>query len=135
MIGARGGHLAAGGTAAAGPNSHGASGRDFRQMSAGNLNIPTNGQAGSGMLPPTVPRLGDMARSPPSRQSRLLPPAVSLSIRLTYLADTAHVPCKFFKSGNCQAGQACPFSHDLSSGSDNVCKYFAKVCEQLGPRG
>lgn len=41
--------------------------------------------------------------------------------------DTSHVPCKFFRQGACQAGKACPFSHDLSSTTDNVCKYFAKV--------
>ena len=44
------------------------------------------------------------------------------------LADTSHVPCKFFRQGACQAGKACPFSHDLASTTDNVCKYFAKVC-------
>ena len=38
-----------------------------------------------------------------------------------------HVPCKFFKKGNCQAGAACPFSHsadaDLAA-SRTPCKYF-----------
>jgi hypothetical protein len=43
--------------------------------------------------------------------------------------DTSHVPCKFFRQGQCQAGKACPFSHDLSSTTDNVCKYFAKVSD------
>lgn len=41
--------------------------------------------------------------------------------------DTSHVPCKFFRQGACQAGNACPFSHDLNISSENVCKYFAKV--------
>ncbi|KAI4226196.1 MAG: hypothetical protein LQ349_006921 [Xanthoria aureola] len=43
-------------------------------------------------------------------------------------AHTSHVPCKFFRLGQCQAGKACPFSHstDLSS-VDTPCKYFAKV--------
>ncbi|CAI4211697.1 unnamed protein product [Parascedosporium putredinis] len=40
---------------------------------------------------------------------------------------TAHVPCKFFRQGACQAGNACPFSHDLSTAAENICKYFAKV--------
>lgn len=42
--------------------------------------------------------------------------------------DTSHVPCKFFRSGQCQAGKACPFSHstDIST-VDTPCKYFAKV--------
>jgi hypothetical protein len=41
--------------------------------------------------------------------------------------DTSHVPCKFFRQGACQAGNACPFSHDLGAASETVCKYFAKV--------
>lgn len=47
--------------------------------------------------------------------------------RLLLLADTSHVPCKFFRQGACQAGNACPFSHDLGTASENICKYFAKV--------
>ncbi len=43
------------------------------------------------------------------------------------ILDTAHVPCKFFRQGACQAGSACPFSHDLSTASETICKYFAKV--------
>ena len=44
-------------------------------------------------------------------------------------ADTSHVPCKFFRSGQCQAGKACPFSHSTDvSTADTPCKYFAKVC-------
>ncbi|RDW68026.1 hypothetical protein BP6252_09422 [Coleophoma cylindrospora] len=50
----------------------------------------------------------DGPRSPPNKQ------------------NTSHVPCKFFRQGACQAGKACPFSHDLASTTDNVCKYFAK---------
>lgn len=42
--------------------------------------------------------------------------------------DTSHVPCKFFRSGQCQAGKACPFSHSIDTTSvDTPCKYFAKV--------
>lgn len=47
-------------------------------------------------------------------------------------ADTSHVPCKFFRSGQCQAGKACPFSHSTdSSTADTPCKYFAKVGAML----
>lgn len=46
---------------------------------------------------------------------------------LFFAPDTSHVPCKFFRQGACQAGNACPFSHDLSAASETVCKYFAKV--------
>lgn len=42
--------------------------------------------------------------------------------------DTSHVPCKFFRLGQCQAGKACPFSHSTDMLSmDTPCKYFAKV--------
>ncbi|EMC95784.1 hypothetical protein BAUCODRAFT_47434, partial [Baudoinia panamericana UAMH 10762] len=41
--------------------------------------------------------------------------------------NTQHVPCKFFLQGGCQAGAACPFSHDLESTTRPApCKYFAK---------
>nr|POE74352.1 zinc finger protein lee1 [Quercus suber] len=41
--------------------------------------------------------------------------------------DTQHVPCKFFLQGQCQAGQTCPFSHDIESTTrPTPCKYFAK---------
>lgn len=46
---------------------------------------------------------------------------------LPSLADTSHVPCKFYRQGACQAGNACPFSHDLGIAAETVCKYFAKV--------
>lgn len=41
------------------------------------------------------------------------------------------MPCKFFRQGACQAGNACPFSHDLGAAAENVCKYFAKVSHVL----
>ncbi|KAH3679402.1 hypothetical protein WICMUC_001022 [Wickerhamomyces mucosus] len=41
--------------------------------------------------------------------------------------NLAHVPCKFFKQGACQAGDSCPFSHVLDSTTDTTpCKYFQK---------
>ncbi|KAM0805463.1 hypothetical protein BDR22DRAFT_787246, partial [Usnea florida] len=41
--------------------------------------------------------------------------------------NTSHVPCKFFRTGQCQAGKACPFSHSTDvSTVDTPCKYFAK---------
>ncbi|KAI9643186.1 hypothetical protein NHQ30_007802 [Ciborinia camelliae] len=84
-----------------------------RHMSTGSLNIP-NGQSG-----PTnggSARADGIARSPPTRQ------------------NTGHVPCKFFRQGTCQAGQACPFSHDLASTTDNICKYFSKGNCKFGPK-
>lgn len=43
--------------------------------------------------------------------------------------NLSHVPCKFFRQGICQAGDSCPFSHNLdgSLGADKLpCKYFQK---------
>ncbi|KAJ4286347.1 hypothetical protein N0V88_008053 [Collariella sp. IMI 366227] len=34
----------------------------------------------------------------------------------------------------CQAGNACPFSHDLGAASETVCKYFAKGNCKFGPK-
>jgi hypothetical protein len=48
--------------------------------------------------------------------------------------NTSHVPCKFFRQGACQAGNACPFSHDLGAASETVCKYFAKGNCKFGPK-
>lgn len=43
--------------------------------------------------------------------------------------NLSHVPCKFHRQGNCQAGNSCPFSHSLdgSLAADKLpCKYFQK---------
>ncbi|KAF3763996.1 hypothetical protein M406DRAFT_227591, partial [Cryphonectria parasitica EP155] len=48
--------------------------------------------------------------------------------------NTAHVPCKFFRQGACQAGSACPFSHDIGAAAETVCKYFAKGNCKFGPK-
>ncbi|PHH52015.1 Protein cps3 [Ceratocystis fimbriata CBS 114723] len=48
--------------------------------------------------------------------------------------NTSHVPCKFFRQGACQAGNACPFSHDIGAAAENVCKYFAKGNCKFGPK-
>jgi hypothetical protein len=115
----------------------------FKHMSTGSLNIPNglgpqnganNGQPQ--IMGPIVPgqRL-DGPRSPPSKQSEqyyMIQASLSwLHANWLALADTSHVPCKFFRQGACQAGKACPFSHDLASTTDNVCKYFAKVCYSI----
>ncbi|KAG9229126.1 hypothetical protein BJ875DRAFT_446249 [Amylocarpus encephaloides] len=92
---------------------------EYRHMSSGSLNIPPpTSLNGNGGGPPPVGGMGrfDGPRSPPGRQ------------------NTSHVPCKFFRQGACQAGSACPFSHDLASTTDNVCKYFAKGNCKFGPK-
>ena len=69
-------------------------------------------------------------RSPSNTKSVLLHPTMRWAKkRLTRsLSDTSHVPCKFFRTGQCQAGKACPFSHSTDiSPVDTPCKYFAKV--------
>ncbi|KAL8862462.1 MAG: hypothetical protein Q9178_000959 [Gyalolechia marmorata] len=71
--------------------------------------LTTNGDSSRRSTGPMNGMPFSTARSPPSAKS------------------TSHVPCKFFRLGQCQAGKACPFSHstDLSS-VDTPCKYFAK---------
>ncbi|KAJ6443582.1 spindle poison sensitivity protein Scp3 [Purpureocillium lavendulum] len=78
---------------------------EFRHARSGSLNIP-NGSAAQahGQM---------MPRSPP---------------------NTSHVPCKFFRQGACQAGNACPFSHDIGVSTETVCKYFAKGNCKFGPK-
>ena len=73
----------------------------------------------------------DGPRSPPNTKSEALYQYFQWLPRPCtdyYDADTSHVPCKFFRSGQCQAGKACPFSHSTDvSTADTPCKYFAKV--------
>ncbi|EFY86259.1 spindle poison sensitivity protein Scp3, putative [Metarhizium acridum CQMa 102] len=78
---------------------------EYRHVRSGSLNIP-NGAASN-----TSSSM--MPRSPP---------------------NTSHVPCKFFRQGACQAGNACPFSHDLGAAAENICKYFAKGNCKFGPK-
>ncbi|KAI5952778.1 hypothetical protein KGF54_003645 [Candida jiufengensis] len=43
--------------------------------------------------------------------------------------NLSHVPCKFYKQGICQAGDSCPFSHNIEGAlaADKIpCKYFLK---------
>ncbi|KAI2634628.1 hypothetical protein GGS21DRAFT_539420 [Xylaria nigripes] len=87
---------------------------DYRHVRSGSLNIPS--QPGPGAAGPgPAPSHGrfDGPRSPP---------------------NTSHVPCKFYRQGACQAGSACPFSHDLGTASETVCKYFAKGNCKFGPK-
>ena len=68
-------------------------------------------------------------RSPPntkSKSERTLTRPQTVADAL--VEDTSHVPCKFFRSGQCQAGKACPFLHSTDDTTvDTPCKYFAKV--------
>ncbi|KAK4164748.1 hypothetical protein QBC43DRAFT_288653 [Cladorrhinum sp. PSN259] len=90
---------------------------EFRHLRTGSLNIPPQqaGRANPMMAAAPIPagHRFDGSRSPP---------------------NTGHVPCKFFRQGACQAGNTCPFSHDLSNAAENVCKYFAKGNCKFGPK-
>lgn len=67
------------------------------------------------------------ARSPPKAKSRSIIPILVDTI-LTTTPGTSHVPCKFYPMGQCQAGAACQFSHDLDPTTQNApCKYFSRV--------
>ena len=72
------------------------------------------------------------ARSPPGTKSMTCWESLfNHRLRIVH-SDTSHVPCKFFRSGQCQAGKACPFSHSTDvSTVDTPCKYFSKVCPVL----
>jgi hypothetical protein len=88
-------------------------------------------------LPPSHPAGISVITGPTSAGNWRLSTMATLSARLfantACFPDTAHVPCKFFRQGTCQAGNACPFSHDIGAAAENVCKYFAKVRCQNTP--
>ncbi|KAL7796704.1 hypothetical protein V8C37DRAFT_408193 [Trichoderma ceciliae] len=81
---------------------------EYRHMRSGSLSIPSIPSSAHGNS-----HHHSMPRSPP---------------------NTSHVPCKFFRQGACQAGNACPFSHDLGAAAENICKYFAKGNCKFGPK-
>ncbi|EFX03469.1 spindle poison sensitivity protein [Grosmannia clavigera kw1407] len=88
---------------------------DFRHTRSASLTkiSPPNGHHLQDPLSPMATQRFDGPRSPP---------------------NTAHVPCKFFRQGACQAGNSCPFSHDIGAATETVCKYFAKVTYVLSAR-
>ncbi|KAL6923933.1 hypothetical protein ACHAPO_006633 [Fusarium lateritium] len=92
---------------------------EYRHARSGSLNVANGGSQSNPPLSSSSSAAGGAAprfdgpRSPP---------------------NTSHVPCKFFRQGACQAGNACPFSHDLSNAAENVCKYFAKGNCKFGPK-
>ncbi|CAK7206293.1 hypothetical protein SEUCBS139899_009081 [Sporothrix eucalyptigena] len=109
---------------------------EFRHARSGSLTIGANGQQqqpsgqqsgqqqghhnthGHGQDSTASPMVGAQARFDGPRS----PP------------NTAHVPCKFFRQGACQAGNSCPFSHDIGTAIETVCKYFAKGNCKFGPK-
>ncbi|KAG5920691.1 hypothetical protein E4U53_003885 [Claviceps sorghi] len=89
---------------------------EYRHVRSGSLNIPSSSSGAASIAAAAAaasPSAAMMPRSPP---------------------NTSHVPCKFFRQGACQAGNACPFSHDLGAASETVCKYFAKGNCKFGPK-
>lgn len=120
-------------------------------MRSGSLNIPPQATRSSGAMGAMPAARFEGPRSPPSEPLAIpnfparrtfrscislhgVPVApvwrepATLVLICPLKLDTSHVPCKFFRQGACQAGNACPFSHDLGSAAETVCKYFAKVC-------
>ncbi|KAL9573360.1 hypothetical protein ACKAV7_003045 [Fusarium commune] len=85
---------------------------EYRHARSGSLSVANGSSHSQASAMANAPRF-DGPRSPP---------------------NTSHVPCKFFRQGACQAGNACPFSHDLSNAAENVCKYFAKGNCKFGPK-
>ncbi|KAK8196329.1 hypothetical protein BKA81DRAFT_366927 [Phyllosticta paracitricarpa] len=71
--------------------------------------VPIHNRMGSGPGHMRAMSGFEGARSPPNSKS------------------TAHVPCKFFRQGVCQAGKACPFLHSTEPATETApCKYFQK---------
>ncbi|KAI1190354.1 hypothetical protein F5B17DRAFT_438184 [Nemania serpens] len=98
---------------------------DYRHMRTGSLNIPSQGGATASAAAGLAAAAGAAANLGPGHarfDGPRSPP------------NTSHVPCKFFRQGACQAGSACPFSHDLGAASETVCKYFAKGNCKFGPK-
>lgn len=96
-------------------HSHSGSTHDFNsQTGNGAVAVPSRPPgikggpfAGHTRNSSSVSGANGLARSPPNK-------------------NTTHVPCKFFRQGNCQAGSACPFDHSMEP--EPPCKYFMKVC-------
>ncbi|KAI1338132.1 hypothetical protein F5Y15DRAFT_407766 [Xylariaceae sp. FL0016] len=86
---------------------------EYRHARSGSLNIPSPSSAISPVAAAPSHGRFEGPRSPP---------------------NTSHVPCKFFRQGACQAGSACPFSHDLGTAAETICKYFAKGNCKFGPK-
>ncbi|KAI4262043.1 MAG: hypothetical protein L6R42_002771 [Xanthoria sp. 1 TBL-2021] len=91
------------------PNGTPAHGNTNLLVPKGPHALTTNGDASRRATMPMNGIPFNTARSPPNAK------------------NTSHVPCKFFRLGQCQAGKACPFSHSTDVASvDTPCKYFAK---------
>ncbi|KAK3936327.1 zinc finger protein LEE1 [Diplogelasinospora grovesii] len=108
---------------------------EHRHTRSGSLSIqPQNDHSNGMMSPVSGTNRFDGARSPPSKLLTLLYlRARRIHARITP-PYTSHVPCKFFRQGACQAGAACPFSHDIGTAAENICKYFAKGNCKFGPK-
>lgn len=63
-----------------------------------------------------------------SQQQKAIIEHLLITKNSTPQKNYSHVPCKFFLQGNCQAGEACPFSHSLNTSvaDQTPCKYFQK---------
>ena len=93
------------------------------------FHISARGMTTNGHEPVQMPR-GPTSNLPPRRQSHrstMSMSAFDISRSPPNPKSTSHVPCKFFRTGQCQAGPACPFSHDFASTGDEICRYFQKV--------
>ena len=55
-------------------------------------------------------------------------PLYKIFLETSVAKDLSHVPCKFFKLGQCTAGSSCPFSHHIIEPGQqkDVCQWFVK---------
>ncbi|TID05113.1 Protein cps3 [Colletotrichum higginsianum] len=103
-------------------------GPEYRHMRSGSVNIQNQNQNGhpSPIMSPMPSTASTASASASASAARFDGPRSP--------PNTSHVPCKFFRQGACQAGNACPFSHDLGAAAENICKYFAKGNCKFGPK-
>ncbi|KAI5837346.1 hypothetical protein DFP73DRAFT_487499 [Morchella snyderi] len=125
------------GNASAGPNSqqHFRPGSGRRSMSvsqplSGQLPTSSNGNSAAAPAGPTPVPLQQQQQphgQPPGIPIGPNMPPFDASRSPPSNKNLNHVPCKFFRQGACQAGKACPFSHNLDPSTDQApCKYFSK---------
>lgn len=73
----------------------------------------------SGITPSKIPRGSRSVSSSTADKRRI-------SSGQATTKNVSHVPCKFYRQSVCQAGEKCPFSHEVDNRSQAICKYYQK---------
>ncbi|KAI5806210.1 hypothetical protein EDC01DRAFT_138532 [Geopyxis carbonaria] len=95
------------------------------QPLSGQLSAQANGTTNGNTMPTPVPPKQPQGPSNSAAGPGL--PAFETGRSPPGSKNLNHVPCKFFRQGACQAGKACPFSHNTDPTTETTpCKYFSK---------